>query len=283
MEHMSEFLFRARFFLKNRLHVSFRDLRLHYATDTPVAKRWFYPRYVGGNVHEPPVCALLYSYLKADSTFFDIGANVGFFTVLAGRICNGTRGSVHAFEIDPALISLIEKSVSMNSDMGKIFINCAAVTDKSGKDITFSPHQTGNPSTNQIIVNNGISSRKPNKKLQIQTASITVDDYVKTNSLSPDLIKVDIEGAEALAVHGMLKTLLEKKPRIILEVHPLQMSAFASRTDHTINMILEVGYEAQIIQDYRAAPDSIDRPKLTPLKIDELSKERPTMLFIQPK
>ena len=62
--------FQIRWFLRNQLVVSFEDLTLRYATSSLSAKKWFYPRYASGGVHEPPVAKLVHSHL--DQARFDL-------------------------------------------------------------------------------------------------------------------------------------------------------------------------------------------------------------------
>ncbi len=113
--------------------------------------------------------------------------------------------------------------------------------------------------------------------------SLTVDDYVKSSSVVPDLMKIDIEGGEALAVFGMLDTLNRKRSILILEFHPLQISNYNIKPEQIIKTILDIGYKAWAVCEYRAEIHKDGGPKLLPLKINEISSERPTMLFFEPK
>ena len=144
---------------------------------------------------------------------------MGFFTILASAICTG-RGSVHTFEVDPSLIHLITESIAMNQGIGPIYLNCMAVADKIGECTAFSPYQANNLSTNQLFPSTLNSKHVSGDHSQTRILTITIDDYCRITSLFPDLVKMDIEGAEALAIPGMAQTLREGRPTLLLEVHP---------------------------------------------------------------
>jgi len=77
-----------------------------YDTSTVEAKNWFFPRYAGGRLHEPALIQSPLHVLAPNSTLYDIGANVSYFTVFDSDVCK--NGSVHAFEIDQNLVTTLE-------------------------------------------------------------------------------------------------------------------------------------------------------------------------------
>jgi FkbM family methyltransferase len=251
-------------------------VEVRYATTSPTAKRWFYPRYASGRrFHEPPISRLILSRLTSESTFYDIGANVGFFTVLAANVCSDSNGGVHAFEMDPSLIPLIQNSVRLNQNVGQVFVNCVACADQIGDFVQFGAAQVNNPSTNRIVTD--VSERQKSATSQLITT--TIDHYWKTSGASPDLVKIDIEGAEALAVPKMLDLVVSKAPEIILEVHPAQVVEYGTTPRQLVDQLQEAGgYSVFEIESYRDAHiQAVDA--LTPLSADLLDRASPIVLF----
>lgn len=158
--------------------------------------------------------------------FFDVGANLGYFTILAANICRGTRGTVHAFEMDPALVPLLRRSLDLNPGAGEVHVACAAVADRSGDIVEFSPSQPDNPSTNRLLAS-GVSRGTPRSAPDL-AIGLSLDDYCERRAVIPDLIKIDIEGAEVMALRGMERLLRDRRPTLLLEVHPVELRALGT-------------------------------------------------------
>lgn len=261
---------------KKELVIRKDGIEVRYATNSPTAKRWFYPRYASGRrFHEPPISHLILSRLTPNSTFYDIGANVGFFTVLAANICSGPEGSVHSFEIDPSLIPLIQESVRLNQNAGLVFVNCVACADQLGKFVQFNAVQENNPSTNRIVAD----PKEERNNIASQAITTTIDHYWKQSGASPDLVKIDIEGAEALAVPKMTDLAASRQPEIILEIHPTRVADFGTTPRQLVNRLQEAGgYSVFEIESYRKTYAQIG-DILVPLSTKRLDQTSPVVLF----
>jgi len=269
---------RTRF--KNELTIEYDGLTLCYSTRSPVAKRWFYPRYITGNrLHEPPISALIRSELTPDSIFFDVGANLGFFTVLAANICDPSEGEVHTFELDPLLIPLIEESLLLNEPHGRVHLNCVACADETGRFLTFDAVQEANPSTNQVILEEG---ETVGTTAQIPTTSL--DDYCRNTGSFPDLIKMDIEGGEALAVPGMLEIVSEVSPKIILEIHSENVRQLNGRPIELVKQLQEAGDYGEVlkVESYRNQVEP-RHEVLTTLDENDFEGDHPVVGFFTPQ
>lgn len=235
-----EYLFHLRYRYFDELHVELNGSRLNFFTGDPIARRWFFPRYRDGSVHEPPVTRKIREELREDDTFFDIGANLGFFTVLGQVTC--TEGRIHSFELDPELIGLIKKSVELNEG-GEVVINGLAVTNESGDLAKFAAVQSGNKSTNSIFSDEG----------SVQIPTFSIDDYCKNSEVSPEVVKIDVEGAERLVLEGMEKTITRPTLRsIFLEVHPgLIPNSVEDTLGYMSNLLTENDFELYAFSDRR--------------------------------
>jgi FkbM family methyltransferase len=148
-------------------------------------------------------------YLKPGMIVYDIGANVGYYTLLFSRVI-GNSGAVYAFEPFFENIYFLNKHLELNK-LKNVIIVPVAISDKNG-EIEF---YLSNSSLEGTLLKNNISYMD-----SIQVLSLSLDTYIalQTNCL-PDLIKMDVEGAEYLVLVGMQKLMQLKKPILFIAFH----------------------------------------------------------------
>ncbi len=148
----------------------------------------------------------LYEYgnvdLKIDDVVLDLGANVGYFSVLAA-----SKGCVsYAFEPTPSQIPIIKRHSELNGD--RIYAEQYAISNQGGETTFYLD--------NDILAANSLIVRG-NQGSSITVNQITVDDFVKQKKLERvDFIKADIEGAERLMLEGATETLKRFAPKLSL-------------------------------------------------------------------
>lgn len=243
--------------------------RVFFATENTTAKRWFYPRYLTGALHEPQLTKLLVAELNDSDVFFDVGANLGWFTLLSSQIC--TRGEVHSFEMDPKLSSLMLDSLALNFLSGSHFINNLAVTDGARSMVKFSAMQAGNRSTNQVY--------RDRDGTGIRAGSISLDEYCSAMRCSPTFIKMDIEGGELAAIKGMQTLLAMKRPQLALEVHPAHIREQGGSPQELVNSIRDLvpTYDVSLLVDYR----NIKSKPIVPFPERYRWSDRPVVLYFR--
>ncbi len=135
---------------------------------------------------------------------YDVGANVGFYTLLASRLV-GRQGRVYSFEPFPNNIAVLNRHLRLN-DVTNATVFEAAVADKPGH-MRFAQgelHQEGRLSETGSI------------KVRV----VSLDDLVLSGlAQPPQLMKIDVEGAELQVLHGAAMILREYKPVIFLATH----------------------------------------------------------------
>lgn len=165
-------------------------------------------------VWEPNISCTLTDILKPDDVFVDIGAHIGYDTLLAASIV-GKSGRVYSFEADPKTYDLLAKNISLNDLTNVIATNCA-VMDRRGNVDLFRPNKK-NTGQNSIIYARGM-----HKAATIEGGPL--EAYIPENDrLRVRLIKIDVEGAENVVLSGILSDefLLRVKPDLIVEIaHP---------------------------------------------------------------
>jgi FkbM family methyltransferase len=174
-----------------------------------------YHRYVNGywiGSYEIELQNVLARELKTGDVFYDIGANAGFFSVLAAKLV-GATGHVFAFEPLPENMKSIKEQLSINH-LEHCELVGKAVSDDSG------------PVSLTLACNNSMA-RVPDMQAgqtgadegTLMVDAITLNDFIKDNPM-PSLIKIDVEGAEARVLTGADRLLNSPNPpKLLIELH----------------------------------------------------------------
>ncbi len=160
-------------------------------------------------VHEIPLQEAIARELSDGAVFYDVGSHTGFFTAIAARIV-GPRGFCYAFDPVPDNVDATRAQIEVN-DLGNCEVVGAGVCDRNDK-IEFI--QSDSYSTVQMVELGRLSA---GKKFVVPT--VTLDSFV-ANHRPPDVVKIDVEGAEVHVLEGA-KGLLgsEHAPCLIIELH----------------------------------------------------------------
>jgi FkbM family methyltransferase len=163
--------------------------------------------------YEPELQAALCEFLKPGMTVYDVGANIGYITLMLAHQ-TGANGKVFAFEALPVNIERIQKNISLNK-LTNVTVVSGAVLDKTGS-VTFYVHE----SVGMGKAAGSAGRREAQYKAEITVPGLSLDEFVygDGNPL-PDVIKMDIEGGEVLALPGMKRILHEHHPLMLLELH----------------------------------------------------------------
>jgi FkbM family methyltransferase len=161
--------------------------------------------------HEPAVQEILRQVIAEDTIFYDVGAHIGFFSLPAGRIAP----RVIAFEPDPDNAARLRAHVNRNHLNHKIEVVETALWSDTTSSITF---RTGVPRSQ-----GGVACGKHEPVLAkgtlIQVRAIRLDDFVSDGIPTPQIIKVDVEGAALEILIGALETIRTSGPTLIIEIH----------------------------------------------------------------
>jgi len=147
--------------------------------------------------------------LRSGDCFLDIGANVGFYSLLASRIV-GKEGCVHAFEPFPRNVEYITRHIEMNR-ITNIEIHPIALSDGEDRRMSFSI--STNPSAGHLSEN----SDGPE---QISVPVAALDSLWRKSAFpSPSMMKIDVEGAEYSVLNGGKEMIAACRPVILLAGH----------------------------------------------------------------
>ena len=160
---------------------------------------------------EPPVQEALRRLLAPGAVFYDVGANIGFFTILGARLV-GPAGRVIAFEPVPACARAVAHNIELNG-LAHAEIREEAVGARSGSDRLL---VVGEASWSHLAS----TGRHVDVRDEIEVKVVAIDELVAAGAVPPpDVLKIDTEGAELQAIAGMRATIERHRPAIVCELH----------------------------------------------------------------
>ncbi|MGB8990913.1 MAG: FkbM family methyltransferase [Desulfobaccales bacterium] len=212
-----------------RLDKGFR-MKLDLA-DPEQLKVYFY-----GHYHERYEAELVQRLLTGDGVFWDIGANVGYFTLVAATALNN-RGQIVAFEPGQNAYARLLENISLNA-YRNIRTYQVAVTDREGEAV--------------LRVSGDIADSSATLYQSGQTEArgevcrtVALDHFLGTEGLRPpDLIKLDAEGAELAVLQGARGLVSESPPMFLMEMEEKNLQAAGASKAVVAQLLTGYGYQA---------------------------------------
>ena len=172
------------------------------------------------------------SILESGDGVVDVGANLGFFTLLGSRLV-GPGGCVHAFEPVPKTMGFLEKNVELNAP-ANVVLHAEALSEASGSvELNLPTDHSGGSSFRDL----GESSSEA-----VEVRCIALDSLL--DSLPRiKLVKIDVEGAELLALRGMRELLRRDHPYIVSEIHDSWIRALGGSAADLFEYLRGFGYD----------------------------------------
>jgi FkbM family methyltransferase len=168
--------------------------------------------------YELDLQAALRQLLKPGMTAYDVGANIGYISLMLARLV-GEKGRVFAFEALPSNVERWQTNVNLNGLSGRMQLFAGAVTDRSSP-VRFLVHSSGGMGKAA-----GSAGRQDAYQAEIEVPGLSLDEFVFAGGNPvPQVIKLDIEGGEVLALPGMHRLLVEAHPILLLELHGQESS-----------------------------------------------------------
>jgi FkbM family methyltransferase len=182
-------------------------------------------------VYEPYQTDIFRKHVKEGDVVLDIGANIGLYTLIAGKAV-GEKGKVFSFEPEQENLSFLEKNIQLNDLRNATAVRCA-ITDRNGEASLFLAD--ANKGNHSVISLEGSSSA------QI-VQSMRLDDWLLANGIPRvNVIKMDIQGAEPLALKGMERT-MDQMPVLFMEYEPSLIRAGGSEPVEVLKNLQSRGY-----------------------------------------
>lgn len=248
-----------------------------FTVGDPYSYNWFIPRYADGRLHEPGTTLMLIDLVREARCFVDVGANLGWFTVVAGL--HMKAGEVHAFEMEDLSCDLVRRNVALNG-LERVNVVLSAVGAEEG-EVSYPrrPDETEpNPTRRLSAPKPERRARRRGKEL-VRVPMISLDRYFQGRETWPDVVKIDVEGADLQVLRGMAQIIAQAKPVLLLEVHPKSLRVFSHSVQDVMSFLEEAGYDVQLIDEFRKPGSATAmRPVADPAALAENS-----MLLCRPR
>jgi len=212
--------------------VSCHGFALHYG---PGEKR-FVTTMVFYDDYEPQTREAVESLLAPGMTFIDLGAHIGYYTLIAARTV-GTQGRVFAFEPNPRPRTSLEKNVAENGFTARVRVVPCAIWD-SQRRLHFCADPTYSDAGHLVAGGDAIAD-------SFEVDAVSLDSFLEREDWpAVHLVKMDVEGAEFAAIKGMRST-IERNPglRIIFEFNRDTLPESASRPEDLFRLLQASGFK----------------------------------------
>lgn len=182
---------------------------------------------------------LFKSMLKQNMNVIDAGANFGFYSLIAAK--EAPEGKIYSFEPDPINFSLLKHNIEQNGFKNIIPFQ-VALSDKLGKATLFTNKY--NLGDHSISVKN---ITYPQGKISVDTT--TLDQLMETHKIKHkvDIIKIDVQGADALVIKGAMKLLKSNNVKVFLEFWPIGLLNTGSDPRELINQLTKLSFKIKYL------------------------------------
>jgi FkbM family methyltransferase len=184
---------------------------------------------------DEPDCRLLESHLAPGGVVIDVGANIGYMTLIAARAV-GPTGTVIAIEPHPDNVALLRDNLARNGMAKRVRVVSAAAWDAPGTvDLAECEDNTGDHRVETLT----------NERSVLQVEAVTLDDVVP-DSLHVDLIKLDTQGTEHHVLEGAQTVLARDRPIVLSEFWPDGLRERGEDPRAVMQRFRELGYAIEI-------------------------------------
>jgi FkbM family methyltransferase len=206
--------------------------------------------FLSSRVKEDATTEFVKSFLRPGMTFVDVGANVGYFTLLAASL--GAR--VVAYEPTLTVMERLRENVALNG-FDQVTVVNAAVAEKPGT-LTFyaSPDD---PEANNLFGQGDHA---------VDVAAVSLDEDLAERGIQKvDLLKIDAEGAEPLVLAGAA-ALLKSGATIVIEVNPVALRSANATPADVLDKLQSSGYHCSELERFEYKGETVVNILATPLR-----------------
>ena len=178
---------------------------------------------------------LITGHVKPGMTVLDIGANIGFYTIILSGLV-GKDGTVYAFEPDEDNFKFLKR---LTKNLGNVKPVKAACGEKSGIIYLY---RSAKMNVDHQVCESGESREK------VEVKMVAVDDYLKGEKDGVDFVKSDVQGYDCHAFKGMKETLARSSNTFMIgELWPYGLRQAGSSADEYLSEVKQAGFDINIL------------------------------------
>lgn len=166
----------------------------------------------------------------------DVGAHIGLVALPMASVI-GREGRVFCFEPAEANRKLLIEHAALNGYSNIEVVACLVGADSQGS-VPFYEMKTPTPM-------NTLAAKNRDGYVPTARPQISIDDFCGKRGLAPEIIKIDVEGAELGVLRGARQTLARHRPLIFLSVHPREIVLMGESAEGLSMLIRELGYDCK--------------------------------------
>lgn len=182
--------------------------------------------------------AALRELLRPGDAFFDVGAAIGCYTIVASQII-GSSGKIIAFEPDEQARRYLRQHLRWNAIERQVTVREVCCSQRSGqRELYVSPSDVGGQAS--LIRRPGFSS--------VTVLSTTLDEEFRSLDVRPACVKIDVEGAEWDVLQGATRLLMEVRPSLLLSVHPQILEPLGITEQQILEFLKGRQYDCRVLE-----------------------------------
>lgn len=225
------------------------------------------PRLIMNGIYEKGLTAYFRSIASEIETFVDVGANIGYYTVLFGKHLR-RRGRVFAFEPDRMNFALLQRNAQINwIDKPNIVLECLAVSEASGAATI---HRNVEKPGNTSLLAPTEDEKAFNAFEAYDVRTVSLDEYFRERETRIDLMKIDVEGHELAILKGARATIAANPNiRLVFEWDPARWERCGVVLGDVLEFLNEIGFAPATVSS-RGAIEPISQADLATLNYGNL-------------
>jgi FkbM family methyltransferase len=185
--------------------------------------------------------------LRPGMTVFDVGANVGIYAIAAARGV-APHGRVVAFEPARSAAEVMVDHLRLNGVQDAVEVVEAVVDERSGTTEFWEQGATAASSVVEAAARIG-ERFSGEAAVLFERASVSIDDFCRQRGAFPDVLKIDVEGAEGRVVRGAREFLARRSGSLLVEVHSWALEQLGETRDDVLAPLANAGWSCELIAD----------------------------------
>ena len=236
--------------------------------------------YIRSSGKEKLTTQLFKQAVKDGHTVVDIGANLGYFTLLSARLV-GEKGKVYAFEPEPRNYYMVLKNIALNGYDNVVPVQKAVSNVAGMVKLYLSKTDVGAHTLREYHDHPQFNESQFGESVEVE--SVTLDGFFEDKRHPVDVIKMDMEGAEMAALLGMDGIIGENKNlKMFIEFYPSAIKEMGYSPEEFVHKLLGYGFSITAIDELRIPTNQCRRIN----NVDELmilceSGEKIVNLFLE--